>query len=382
MKYILISVCIFFIQFYSLPQKDRAGLSQLWLGIEGVESGEEVIHYISAKGVVWGNKQNENFLITNDPRVYNSSDTSIGNYYPTSLTYLAEFNWIWVTGTSEARWGLGLYKITNSKEPLAYFYLDARDSNYGNKIGFTSPDIRFYYDMDGFFKFAYPGSSTIYIGDLVRVSDLLEFTYTTSGLQSFWSNVLVCVSSDPDNNNVRLIWGKHPTFNCTSYKISRSIQIYPVIKYSVIATVNSITFEYIDEETSYYGSQPVYYYVRGYNGSTYSERSNVVSTPIRIGYGKSTVISNNKNCNFTLYQNSPNPFNPTTNIIYQISESGYTSLKVYDILGNEISALVDEYKEAGRYTIKFDGNELTSGVYLYTLRSGSFIETRKMLLIR
>ncbi|MBT8391571.1 MAG: T9SS type A sorting domain-containing protein, partial [Ignavibacteriaceae bacterium] len=72
---------------------------------------------------------------------------------------------------------------------------------------------------------------------------------------------------------------------------------------------------------------------------------------------------------FSLSQNYPNPFNPTTNIKYQIPESGFTSLKVYDALGNEVATLVNEELLAGKYEIEFDGNELTSGIYFYQLES-------------
>lgn len=85
---------------------------------------------------------------------------------------------------------------------------------------------------------------------------------------------------------------------------------------------------------------------------------------------------------FVLDQNYPNPFNPTTKISWQSPVSSRQILKVYDILGNEIATLVDEYKEAGRYEIEFDAAELASGIYLYKLQAGNFIETKKMLLTK
>jgi hypothetical protein len=85
---------------------------------------------------------------------------------------------------------------------------------------------------------------------------------------------------------------------------------------------------------------------------------------------------------FQLYQNYPNPFNPSTNIEYSISEPGVVSLKIYDILGNIISTLVNDYKTEGKYSVVFDANKLTSGIYFYRLTSGSNYDVRKMLLIR
>jgi hypothetical protein len=89
---------------------------------------------------------------------------------------------------------------------------------------------------------------------------------------------------------------------------------------------------------------------------------------------------------YLLYQNYPNPFNPSTVISYQLPVSGNVSLKVYDILGREIITLVDEYKNAGRYEIEFHPvsgiQHPASGIYFYQLRSGSFVETNKMILLR
>lgn len=85
---------------------------------------------------------------------------------------------------------------------------------------------------------------------------------------------------------------------------------------------------------------------------------------------------------FSLNQNYPNPFNPTTKISWQSPVSGHQSIKVFDILGNEVATLIDEYKEAGKYELNFDASDLTSGVYFYKLQAGSFVETKKMLLIK
>lgn len=94
---------------------------------------------------------------------------------------------------------------------------------------------------------------------------------------------------------------------------------------------------------------------------------------------------------FYLSQNYPNPFNPSTVISYQLPENGMVSLKVYDILGNEVATLVDEYKEAGRYEIEFNlgqaiaqhsSNSLSAGVYIYRLKVGEYTSSRKMLLIK
>jgi len=85
---------------------------------------------------------------------------------------------------------------------------------------------------------------------------------------------------------------------------------------------------------------------------------------------------------FLLSQNYPNPFNPSSKISWQSPEASHQSLKVYDILGNEVATLVNEYRNAGNYEVNFNASGLSSGVYFYKLQAGSFVETKKMILIR
>lgn len=85
---------------------------------------------------------------------------------------------------------------------------------------------------------------------------------------------------------------------------------------------------------------------------------------------------------FLLSQNFPNPFNPNTIINYQLTIMNFVSLKIYDLLGNEIKILVNELQSTGSYCVKFDGSNLPSGIYFYELKTGNFSETRKMLLLK
>ncbi len=86
--------------------------------------------------------------------------------------------------------------------------------------------------------------------------------------------------------------------------------------------------------------------------------------------------------NYSLEQNYPNPFNPSTRIKYQVSSISHISLKVYDVLGNEIATLVNEEKPAGNYEVNFSAAKLSSGIYFYKLQAGSLVETKKMILLR
>ena len=92
-----------------------------------------------------------------------------------------------------------------------------------------------------------------------------------------------------------------------------------------------------------------------------------------------------------LEQNYPNPCNPSTTIKYSIPTSEFVTLKVYDVLGNEVATLVDEEKPAGSYEVEFSAKgiaygrnayNLSSGIYFYTMQAGSFTQTKKLILIK
>jgi photosystem II stability/assembly factor-like uncharacterized protein len=102
-------------------------------------------------------------------------------------------------------------------------------------------------------------------------------------------------------------------------------------------------------------------------------------------YGPATGILGNGNTtpeNYVLAQNYPNPFNPVTQIEYAIPVNSLVTVKVYDVMGREVSTLVNETKPAGNYQVQFDASNLNSGVYFYTLTTEGFSETKKMLLIK
>jgi hypothetical protein len=85
---------------------------------------------------------------------------------------------------------------------------------------------------------------------------------------------------------------------------------------------------------------------------------------------------------FRLYQNYPNPFNPSTVIGYQLPVNSQVTLKVYDVLGREVATLVNEVKPAGEYEVKFDATDLASRVYIYKIHAGSFVQGKKMILLK
>ncbi|MCH7965014.1 MAG: T9SS type A sorting domain-containing protein, partial [Bacteroidetes bacterium] len=99
-------------------------------------------------------------------------------------------------------------------------------------------------------------------------------------------------------------------------------------------------------------------------------------------FSKTIEVNFNVPASFELSQNYPNPFNPSTTISFNLPESGKVILKIYNIMGEEIKTLVEGYKEAGIYTVKFNAEGHPSGMYLYRLSTNGFTETKKMLFMK
>ncbi|KXK48050.1 MAG: glycosyl hydrolase family 88 [Chlorobi bacterium OLB5] len=125
------------------------------------------------------------------------------------------------------------------------------------------------------------------------------------------------------------------------------------------------------------------------NGSTlnYTEHKlGILSLIIGKDLKNTNTAINNQPNQFRLHQNYPNPFNPTTSIRYDIPQSSQITIKVYDILGKEVFSF-NEYKLAGSYEVKFDGSNLASGMYFYSIKAETsqrdvFTETKKKVLLK
>jgi hypothetical protein len=110
--------------------------------------------------------------------------------------------------------------------------------------------------------------------------------------------------------------------------------------------------------------------------------SNTASGEFIIGNPTSADEDNDKPVAYSLEQNYPNPFNPATTIRYSVPDDGLVKLSVYNLLGEQVTSLVNEIQQAGVYQIKFDAGSLASGIYIYRLEAGSFKTSRKLLLLK
>lgn len=115
----------------------------------------------------------------------------------------------------------------------------------------------------------------------------------------------------------------------------------------------------------------------------YTNHFSDYSSSVSVNFSEFNKISTGYILNeFRLEQNYPNPFNPTTTISYSIKSAGLVALKVYDLMGREVAALVNEVREAGSYSVTFNATNLPSGIYFYTLTSGNFTSTKKLILLK
>jgi glucose/arabinose dehydrogenase len=173
------------------------------------------------------------------------------------------------------------------------------------------------------------------------------------------------------NNKVRLDWFTSTETNNLGFEIEKS---QDGVNYQTIffisgngTTTHRNVYNYIDESVS----SGIYYY-----------RLKQIDYDGSFLYLKTVVVDLGLPETFLLEQNYPNPFNPKTVINYQVSKKGIVTLKVFDVLGNEITTLVNEDKIAGSYSIEFDASQLTSGIYFYKLTAEDFSSVRKMLLLK
>ncbi|MBI5808825.1 MAG: T9SS type A sorting domain-containing protein, partial [Ignavibacteriales bacterium] len=195
------------------------------------------------------------------------------------------------------------------------------------------------------------------------------------------------------NQPIEIYWNDNLNSNVTQYQIWRKVKHNGVMGNPVLlATVSRGVGTYTDYDytlTSTYSHDLLLYDVRAYYSvdNTYSDEEwNSVYGQMNAEMKdtKQKVASEKELPTSYSISNYPNPFNPETVINYQLPESGFVTLKVYDILGKEIATLVNEYKEAGFYNYQFaiSNYKLTSGIYIYTLNVNGITQSKKMILAK
>lgn len=168
----------------------------------------------------------------------------------------------------------------------------------------------------------------------------------------------------------KIIWTTASEKNNQGFEIQRSTDNHSFVNIAFVDGKGSTTerseYSYIDKDAS---------------GKTYYRLRQVDFDGTSV-YTNSIEVNSYKGLSYELAQNYPNPFNPSTTIRYAIPDNNFVSVKVFDVLGNEVSSLVNEQKEAGQYEINFNAASLSSGVYYYSITAGNFTASKKFILMK
>ena len=217
----------------------------------------------------------------------------------------------------------------------------------------------------------YPGGHLNKIPERVEYHMLPFFSEILDSLQMPAAPTLISPTGSIDTTAVEFIWTSS----------------YPAIDWYwfEIATNNQFTNSFIDStitDTTYlysnlnYG-ESYWWRVKAHNAMGWGEFSDVGSILVVSVEGKENLPTE-----YSLEQNYPNPFNNSTVIKYSIPQEGLITLKIYNLLGEEVATLVNDTKQTGNYEVSFDATGLTSGVYFYRLQAGNYTETKKMVLMK
>ncbi len=239
-------------------------------------------------------------------------------------------------------------------------------------------------------------SSSIFFGDYTNIAAMNKMVYPIwmrldTGTLTVWSAIIndssaiipVELSSFTANvieEKVQLAWQTSSESNNQGFEIQRSLTPTPSLREGALenwttigfvdgkgTTTETSDYDFIDEPTE---------------SGLFSYRLKQINFDGSFEYSSEVDVNFIVADDFRLSQNYPNPFNPNTTIEYQIPQSSFVTIKVYDALGKEVVTLVNEEVPAGIHEVNFEPRNLTSGLYLYKIRAGSFEQTRKMLLLK
>ncbi len=260
--------------------------------------------------------------------------------------------------------------------------------------GYNPPDFAVYLDGNaGSYNIGPatpPPWDPIENGDVVRIWDVHDIDPPSSNsLEDFWDNVLVAI--DGGNGHPSFAWGPYNdnNYSVQNYKVYRAVNNStnppPLANFSLVATLSSSTYEWIDNSFALNGPMKAHYYIKakiipvlgpGFD----SDASNIVTFSVCLYKESSKLLHSVQE--FNLGQNYPNPFNPATIIQFSIKNKSFASLKIYDILGNEVAVLIENLLEAGFHSIEFNASDLPSGIYMYRLQTDEISLTKKMIILR
>ena len=238
------------------------------------------------------------------------------------------------------------------------------------------------------------GPSVLFFEDLnVQLDSVYTYRIQSKegpggGWRTTWSNEatayvpavvpveLLSFSSSVIDNDITLSWTTATETNNSGFEIERNV---------ISNEVRNLSWEkigFVDGHGTTTEPQSYSFSDENLFAGIYQYRLKQIDFDGTFEYSNTIEVEINPLSKFSLEQNYPNPFNPSTTIQYAIADRQFVTLKVFDVLGNEVATLVDEYKTAGNFEVEFDASKLPSGVYFYRLQAGSFVETKKLTILK
>ncbi len=228
--------------------------------------------------------------------------------------------------------------------------------------------------------------------DLYLTSNWYELTPSSVKMRRYDDSPLVPANftlTSSQNWHPYLAWSINIEADIQNYYLERSQKSKTPgsqwTSWEILPAIASTQNNYEDlaiSNASGQGPMQVRYRLRVKDYNNYSDYTNTLGMDYGTSAEKRIIQNNNTINDYALMQSYPNPFNPSTNISYQLPEPGLVQLKVYNLLGKEVASLVNEFKPEGEYSINFNASGLPSGVYIYSLRVNGFIQNQKMTLMK
>lgn len=410
MKYIIATILTLILTISLWPQEQQSYPGEMFLGPINVTPPSQTLTFtIEVQSTSWAGSL--------DPRSYwISTEYDLTTFTPHENNELDPTHWRgWDFVTDPTSnppypipiYAYGLYKMSTNHSN-EYFYLDFRDDRYGYYNWYPPPthghdiDLWILYDaVTQKFSYCSDGCNDLnsFIeasnAELIPIWDMKQKGNPLTDLFPYYWAYCLAVTND-GNDHPRLVWGPYSEplqWTIDNYKIYYSYHLtgHPPGTFYLLATVGANTFNYIDQTVeigSDYRSKS-YYVTAVYDDvewDTQYETSPTNTVTVQLAIPHKIQIQENQMffdaIDYTLSPNYPNPFNPTTTIAYSIQKDGLVTLKLFDILGKDVSTLVNEYKPAGSYKVEFKASRLPSGIYFYMLSSGSYTDTKKLILLK
>ncbi len=258
-----------------------------------------------------------------------------------------------------------LVKILNYDTLHSEIRTDSVNGNYHRML--ASGTYSFQFSADGF----YPQTITN-----VLVNNFQTTILDVELIPDFIPVELIFFTSELNGNSIFLEWQTATETNNSGFEVERSqmSKVKGQMEWEQIGFVNGngtttepMSYSFVDKNV---------------HAGFYKYRLKQIDFNGSFKYSDAIEIEVEALVEFSLEQNYPNPFNPSTVIKYSVPADGNVSLKVYDVLGNEVSSIVNEFKQAGTFDVTFDGSNLSSGIYYYRFTSGELTLTKKLMLTK